>query len=269
MYGDQVLDGNLIPNQTPAYHAPTGAISIVDAKLGFGHRMALLGLDHAMKTLPQHKVAILGLRNSGHVSRVGTYSEYCAARGYVSIHMVNVVGHPPLVAPHGACDGGFSTNPISMAMPVGGHAQPMLDMATSTVAFGKVRVASNKGEKMPPGCLVDKEGLPTTDPNPMAERHDGALSAFGEHKGSGLGIFVELMAGALASTDTVATKENLPHGVITREILMPGEPEINNRAHRQEFGIPVDQETIHQLIETGAHFNLDKDKLSGLLNQVS
>ena len=303
LYGDQVRDGNLVPNQTPELGNPMGAITVVDAKRGFGHHMALLALDHAMQTVPEHKVAILGLRNSGHVSRVGTYSEYCAAKGYVSLHMVNVVGHPAIVAPFGARESGFSTNPVSMAMPVQGKATPLLDIATSTVAFGKVRVASNKGEKMPPGCLVDKEGLETFDPDPMANEHQGALSAFGAHKGSGLGIFVELLAGALVSDSTVATMEHLPHGVInnmfsviidpaafddpenvarrtmefydfikdrepavgTDEVLMPGEPELNNRQARQDHGIPVDSETIRQILETAESFSQDVRVLQSLL----
>ncbi len=303
LYGEQVIDGNLIPNQQPVLNPPAGAISVVDAKRGFGHRMALLALDHAMNSVPEHKVAILGLRNSGHVSRVGTYSEYCAARGYVSIHMVNVVGHAPIVAPYGARESGFSTNPISMAMPVDGKAKPLLDIATSTVAFGKVRVASNKGEQMPPGCLVNSDGLETRDPDPMANHREGALSAFGAHKGSGLGIFVELLAGALASDDTVATMEHLPRGVInnmfsiiidpaafddpdnvarrtldfydfiksrspavgTDEVLLPGEPEINSRQFRQAQGIPVDPETIRQILDTARLFSLDSTALESLL----
>ena len=307
LYGEQVRDGNLIPNQTPELYPAMGAVSTVDALRGFGHRMALLALDHAMRSIPEHKVAILGMRNAGHVSRVGTYSEYCATRGYVSIHMVNVVGHPPLVAPFGAREPGFSTNPISMAMPVHGQAKPLLDIATSTVAFGKVRVASNKGETMSAGCLVDNDGLETTDPDPMALHREGALSAFGAHKGSGLGIFVEMLAGALISNDTVATMEHLPSGVInnmfsiiidpeafgntdditrrtlefydfiksrpaakgTDEVLLPGEPEINNRKKRKALGIPVDDETISQLINCGAEFSLDKDLLNGLLKKQS
>ena len=307
LYGEQILDGNLIPNQHPILHAPVGAISVVDARRGFGHRMALLALDHAMQCVPEHKVAILAMRDSGHVSRVGTYSEYCAARGYVSIHMVNVVGHAPIVAPFGARQSGFSTNPISMAMPVQGHASPLLDIATSTVAFGKVRVASNKGEKMAPGCLVDEQGLETLDPDPMAQSRIGALSAFGAHKGSGLGIFVELLAGALGSTDTVATMEHLPHGVInnmfsiiidptafdsreaveqrtmdfynfikarqpaagTDEVLLPGEPERLNRQQRSEHGIPVDDETVRQIVEIATRFKLDPTTTSALLIPVS
>lgn len=303
LYGEQLSDGNLVANQSPILHPATGAISIVDAQRGFGHHMAILGLDHAMKTLPEHKVAILGLRNSGHVSRVGTYSEYCAARGYVSIHMVNVVGHHPIVAPHGAREPGFSTNPVSMAMPVDGQAKPLLDMATSTVAFGKIRVASNKGQSVPSGWLVDEDGVETHDPAPMALHRQGALSAFGAHKGSGLGIFVELLAGALASDDTVATMEHLPRGVINNmfsiiidpagfdspdavarrtlelcefikqkppakgvdKVRLPGEPEQASRQERRDNGIPVDQETIRQIIETAAGFSLDPAKTRALL----
>ena len=67
---------------------------------------------------------------------------------------------------------------------------------------------------MAAGCLVDNDGLETTDPNPMALHREGALSAFGDHKGSGLGIFVEMLAGALISADTVETMEHLRSGVI-------------------------------------------------------
>ncbi len=306
LYGEQVSDGNLVPNQTPTLYPSVGAISVVDANRGFGHHMALLALDHAMKTVPEHKVAILGLRNSGHVSRVGTYSEYCAAQGYVSIHMVNVVGHPPIVAPFGACESGFSTNPISMAMPVNGQAKPLLDIATSTVAFGKVRVASNQNTQVPANWLIDSAGLPTQDPHPMAQHREGSLCAFGAHKGSGLGMFVELLAGALASTDTVASMEHLPHGVInnmfsviidpaafddaeavarrtlefyqfikdkppavgTDEVLMPGEPENISREQRQRAGIPVDDETIRQIVETARTFSLSTDTTHALLEVV-
>jgi len=303
MYGGQVRDGNLIPNQTPIFHEPVGAISIVDAQRGFGHRMTLLALDHAMKSIDEHRVAVLGLRNSGHISRVGTYSEYCAAKGYVSIHFVNVVGHPPLVAPFGAREPGFSTNPISMAMPVDGKAKPMLDMATSTVAFGKIRVASNKGETVPSGYLIDAEGVPTNNPGPMAATRSGALSAFGEHKGSGLGLFAELLAGALAGTDTIAAEDYIPEGVFNNmfsiivdpsgfdrqdevakrtsdfynfikgkptakgvdELLMPGEPEQISMAERSRNGVPVDDETMRQIFATAEQFNVGEQQLrSGL-----
>lgn len=306
-YGAQVKDGNLIPNQTPQFIQRNGAVSVVDASRGFGHRMAVLALDHAIETIADHGVAILALRNAGHISRVGTYSEYCAARGYVSIHMVNVVGHDPIVAPFGAREGAFSTNPVSMAMPIDGQASPMLDMATSTIAFGKVRVANNKGELVAPGCLVDEEGVETTNPGPMATSKIGALSAFGAHKGSGLGIFAELMAGALAGTNTIAEAEHIPNGLFnnmlsiimdpgafdnpsevaaraknysdyvrgkqpakgTDKVLLPGDPENISRAKRGSEGVPIDDETIRQIVEIAHRFDLPEDHLRVCLEKVA
>ena len=306
MYGAQVKDGNLIPNQTPEMLAPAGAICLVDAKRGFGHRMALMALDHAMETAAEHNVAVLGLRNAGHVSRIGTYSEYCAQHGFVSIHFVNVWGHGPLVAPHGSSRAGFSTNPISIGMPVDGQASPMLDMATSTVAMGKVRVAHNRGEKIPLGWVIDIDGTDTDDPSPMWLQRSGALTAFGAHKGSGLGIFVELLAGALAGTETVATGTAIPNGVFnnmfsilvnptgfddrasiearvlefcnelkshcpakdTKEVLLPGEPERRYSADRQANGIAVDDETMSQLMTIATAFNADTTSIVESLQSI-
>ena len=302
-YGAQVQDGNLVPNQSPVVVKRDGAVTVVDAKRGFGHRMTLLALDEALKTIPDHRVAILALKNTGHLSRTGQYSEYCAERGYVSMHFVNVIGHTPLVAPFGGRESGFSTNPISMAMSVEGQAYPMLDMATSSAAFGKVRVASNKGNKVPEGWLLDVEGNPTTDPDPMAQGHQGTLTAFGKHKGSGLAIFAELLAGALVSEETVATAEWLPHGAInnmlsiiidpssigepstieqstkdfcrsiknipttpdTDDVLLPGEPEKISRINRTANGIEVDPETLNQIVDIGCQFGLDESDLRDLI----
>lgn len=302
-YGAQVQDGNLVPNQSPTVVRRDGAVTVVDARRGFGHRMTLLALDEAMKTITEHRVAILALKNTGHLSRTGQYSEYCAARGLVSMHFVNVIGHTPLVAPFGGRQSAFSTNPISMAMPVGGNAFPMLDMATSSAAFGKVRVASNKGVEVPPGWLLDAEGNPTTDPHPMAQKHQGTLTAFGQHKGSGLAIFAELLAGALVSEETVATADWIPNGAInnmlsiiidpgsigdpatiekstqafcesitntpttpdTERVLLPGEPEQISRKKRHEEGIEVDAETLNQIVNIGCQFGLDENQLRELI----
>jgi len=302
-YGAQVLDGNLVPNQTPDIVSRNGAVTVVDARRGFGHRMTLLALDAAMESLPEHRVAILALKNSGHLSRTGHYSEYCAERGLVSLHFVNVIGHKPLVAPHAGRTTAFSTNPISMAMPIDNTAFPLLDMATSMAAFGKVRVANNKGESVPDGWLIDSEGLPTTDPTSMAQERIGALKAFGEHKGSGLAIFAELLAGALVSQETVATADWIPNGAINNmfsiiidpasigdpatiasetqsfcdsisktppvagvdRVLLPGEPELISRSNRRTNGIEVDEQTLDQIVEIGCAFELDDRKLREII----
>jgi len=135
---------------------------------------------------------------------------------------------------------------------------------------------------VPLGYLVDADGVPTTDPNPMATERSGAMSAFGEHKGSGLGLFAELLAGALAGTETIAEQNYIPEGVFNNmfsvivdpgafdsndevalrttqfydyikgkptakgvdELLLPGEPEQICQAQRLAQGIPVDDETM-------------------------
>ena len=306
MYGAQIRDGNLIPNQKPEFLPRNGAITVVDAKMGFGHRITPLALDHAMETIGEQKVAILALRNAGHICRIGTYSEYCSRRGYVSIHMVNVVGHDPIVAPFGAREGGYSTNPVSMAMPLKDSPGPVLDMATSTVAFGKVRVAHNKGQTVPPGCIVDKEGVGTTDPGPMVRAKEGALTAFGEHKGSGLGVMAELMAGALAGTNTIDKARTFPNGVHNNmlsiildpsgfddadaiaeraqrycnfinglqpakgidSVLMPGDPENESRRRRGEHGVPIDAETLRQTADSVAKYGIAPDQLMNHLEKL-
>ena len=306
VYGLQTADGNLIPNQTPQVISSTGAVTVVDAKRGFGHRMALLALDEAIKSCRQHKVAVLGLRNSGHVSRAGHYSEYCAQHGLISLHFVNVWGHAPIVAAHGSSEPSFSTNPISIGIPVDNNAKPMLDLATSTVAFGKVRVAHNRGEKIPLGWVIDDAGTPTDDPSPIWLNRSGALTTFGQHKGSGLAVFVELLAGAIAGTETVATGTTIPNGVFNnmfsvlidpaafdsqdhiearimefyqsiktsktatghKQVLMPGEPEANHRQDRERYGIDVDPETLNQIVEVGQQFGLEAAKMHSILEQM-
>jgi uncharacterized oxidoreductase len=129
-------------------------------------------------------VGVVALRNPRHVGRVGTYGEMCANAGLVSFHFVNVSDARPAVAPWRGSDARFSTNPVCIAIPGAGPERPIiLDMATSVIAMGKVRVARNKGEQLKPGILLDGAGKPMTDR--------------GEHKGYALAFVCEMLAGAL------------------------------------------------------------------------
>jgi hydroxycarboxylate dehydrogenase B len=147
------------------------------------------------------------------------------AEGLVSLHFVNVLARP-VVAAWGGGDGRYGTNPCCIGIPVGyalagqaGHAfagyqtdKPfILDFATSRVAQGKMRVAHNKGELVPDGYLIDEKGAPTNrpgvvvvsqNPDPAGEVQLGALMPFGEHKGFGLAVACELLAGALCGGGT-------------------------------------------------------------------
>jgi uncharacterized oxidoreductase len=141
------------------------------------------------------------LRASAHLGRLGDWAEMAAAAGVASLHFVNATGIPLRVVPHGGRDGRGTTNPIAMGIPVADGGPVILDFATSAVAEGKVRVARNKGAPIPPDCLLDADGRPTTDPAKLYTDPPGNLLPFGGatggHKGGALWLMVDLLAGAI------------------------------------------------------------------------
>ncbi|MEN1479685.1 hydroxycarboxylate dehydrogenase HcXB, partial [Pseudomonas aeruginosa] len=105
------------------------------------------------------------------------------------IHFVSVVGIP-MVAPFHGRDSRFGTNPFCVVFPRKDNFPLLLDYATSAIAFGKTRVAWHKGVPVPPGCLIDVNGVPTTNPAVMQESPLGSLLTFAEHKGYALAALV-------------------------------------------------------------------------------
>ena len=101
-----------------------------------------------------HGMATIAIRNSGHLGRIGAWPETLATHGLASIHFVNTSGFGILVAPFGGSDRRLSANPIAAGVAVKGGRPIILDIATSSVAEGKIQVARNKGEKLPPGTTA-------------------------------------------------------------------------------------------------------------------
>jgi uncharacterized oxidoreductase len=151
----------------------------------------------------------MSLAHAHHLGRIGHFAEMAVARGYVSLHFVNVMSRP-VVAPWHGGDGRFGTNPCCIGIPVGMGDQAqepfVLDFATSRVAQGKMRVAHNEGKQVPIGTLIDEHGQPTDKPGvvvvPQSNGKYGALMTFGEHKGFGLAVACELLGGALSGGGT-------------------------------------------------------------------
>src|ERR1700744_5411310 len=190
--------GTLKPNQKPEVVSDTGTISVWDAHAGYGQVVARQAVEWAIGAAKQHGVAVNGLRNAHHIGRVGTYGEIAAPAGLVSMHFVNVASGPPPVAPFRGREGRFLTNPVCIAIPGTASNEPiLLDFATSRVALGKVRVASNSKKPMIDGALLDHAAKPTTNPAVMYTEPKGVVLPFGEHKGSGLALVCELLAGAI------------------------------------------------------------------------
>lgn len=203
-YVEHALTGELRVNEHVAVLNDTGPMVTLDGRAGFGQVMGYEAMEIAIERARSHGVAMVGLRNSFHIGRIGHWAEQCSAAGLVSIHLVNVSGHGAAVAPFGSASARLGTNPVCIGVP-GRDGKPaaLLDMATSTIALGKARVALNKGERVPAGTIVDADGNLSDDPSHVVQggsigsERRGALVAFGDHKGSGLAIMAELVGAAL------------------------------------------------------------------------
>ena len=206
--------GWVFPNIKPEVIVDSGALALIDAKQGFGQVAGEFAVDEGINRAKLHGVSVVGLKNSGHLGRIGDWSERAADAGLVSLHFVNVRGSL-LVAPFGGSDRRGSTSPLSIGVPSKDTDHIILDMATSTVAEGKVMVAQKGGKPLPSGALIDSNGNLTINPEvmygkinenevPNSENGTGAITAFGLHKGSGINFMMEILGGALTGSGVSA-----------------------------------------------------------------
>ena len=295
-YVDNLLAGGLQANQTLRVVSDHGSLLTLDGNAGYGQVMGEQAMALGIARARQHGVAVLGLANAHHIGRIGAWAEQCLDAGLVSIHFVNVISEP-IVAPFGGSDGRFVTNPMCVGIPLGEHEPIVLDFATSRIAMGKVRVAHNKGETLAPGILIDDQGQPSTDPGVMFREPHGALLPFGEHKGYGLAVACEILAGALTGGITLHGRPS-PHAIINnmlsfivdperlgtaarltqetrafadwvtasppmpgQRVQLPGEPERAWRCQRNMDGVPIDAATWSQLLAAGARLGLEETAL--------
>ena len=140
-------------------------------------------------------IAVVGANNTWYTGMLSYYAELAAARGLVSLIASNA---SPWVAPFGATEGRLGTNPICFGFPSAGD-PVILDLGTSAIIHAEVTLARRLGQLLPEGVAFDREGLPTRDP---AAALAGAFAAWGGHRGSGLGIAVQLL-GIMAGSPPV------------------------------------------------------------------
>ena len=224
-YVDAVLEGGLIPNAPVATLLDIGTMLSLDGQRGYGQVVGKQAMELGIARAKAHGSCIMTLANAHHLGRIGQFAEMAVAHGLVSLHFVNVISRPA-VAPWGGTDGRFGTNPLCIGIPVKGQQAFVLDMATSVVAQGKMRVAYNQGKQVKPGLLMDEHGHPTTNPGvvvvPQSNGLLGALMAFGEYKGYGVAVACELLGGALSGGGTwhqPTTLENISKRAVTNSML--------------------------------------------------
>jgi uncharacterized oxidoreductase len=275
-------------NQSMKVVFETEALAVVDGQFGFGQVIGEQAMRFAIAKCEKHGVLVLALRNCGHLGRIGEWPLLVARTGKISLHFVNTSGLGILAAPFGGIDRRLSANPIAVGIPVKDGPPIILDISTCAIAEGKIKVAFNKGESLPPGSIIDAEGRPSQDPKAFYANPPGAILPFGGHKGYGLSVVTDILAGALTGSGSsnphstsrmvngllalVLDPERFPAhsefaGEVRRfidfvkssrttspdgEILMPGELEERTRARRLKEGIDLDDVTWGQLQEVAA-----------------
>jgi len=300
-YVDALLEGGLHPNRKVEIRLDGGSLVALDGRAGYGQSIGLQATELAVGRAKQHGVCIAALANSHHLGRIGHWAEIAVAQGLVAIHFVNVISHAR-VAPYGGRDARFGTNPVCIGIPLPGEPPFLLDMATSAVAQGKMRVAHNKREKVAAGLLIDDQGRPTDDPRYAVVPPLGAILTFGTYKGYGLALACEILGGALTGGGTwhygESSKQRVLNGMLTilidparlgtaetfgseaRQFLdwlrqgrpapgtdrvrIAGEPERETRAKREKEGIPVDDNTWREIRAAAQKVKLAADKVDAL-----
>jgi len=204
-YVDAAAEGGLKPNASVKINLDAATMLALDGQRGYGQVIGARAMELGIARAKQLGSCIMSIANTHHLGRIGHFAEMATTQGLVALHFVNVLSRP-VVAPWGGGDGRFGTNPCCIGVPLAGAEPFVLDFATSRVAQGKMRVAYNKGEQVPPGTLIDERGQPTTNPGvvvvPQSDGLFGALMTFGEHKGYGLAVACELLGGALTGGGT-------------------------------------------------------------------
>jgi hydroxycarboxylate dehydrogenase B len=304
-YLQAIAAGKLDPASEPVVLKETTCSLLMDGKWTFGQVGAQMCMQKAINRAKKNGMAVAALIRSYHIGRLGEYSEMAEKAGMIGFVISGGLGGGGKLisggmAPYGGARPVLGTNPISFGIPAGAQPPVVADFATSTVALGKINEARVKGKQMPPGCILDPNGNPTTDPEEYYK--GGVILPFGGHKGYGLAVIVELLGEAFTGADTCGNDHGkggpymlagnvfivLDSGlfrpkqefnaaadaIIQRikavpaapgfsEVLLPGEPELRSKARRQQEGIGLPKSSWEAIRELGVKYGINIDELMG------
>ncbi|MEM3174090.1 MAG: Ldh family oxidoreductase [Candidatus Bathyarchaeia archaeon] len=279
-YINEIEKGSIKPGANIEIVKETSSTAILNGNWGFGQVVAKRAMDLAVEKARKNAVSIVCVFNCNHIGRLADYAIMASEKDMIGIVMVNST---KFVAPFGGMERLLSTGPMCFAFPSYLDFPLVIDVATSVVAEGKVRVALHKGEKIPYGWIVDKNGNPSNDPKDLYD--GGALLPLGGdehgHKGFGLGLAVEILSGILTSAGCAYEEDKRGNGVFFevinvekfmpledfkrkvsdlvrviksskprpgfKEILVPGEPEHLTEKIRLREGIYVPEKTWEEI----------------------
>lgn len=197
-YLSRIERGHIVPGAEFEIENETPTTAVVNGNWGFGFVVNERAMKLAIAKAKLSGVAALTVRHQGHIGRLGAYSAMAAAEGMIAIVTADSGLGPKSATPYGGRERRLGTNPISIAVPSGQDGVVCIDIATTSVASGKLQVARSRGEKIPFGWILDRDGKPSDEPG---DYYDGGsllpVGADQGHKGYGLSFMVEVLSGIL------------------------------------------------------------------------
>lgn len=291
-YIDRIKVGHIVPGEKWTIVQESPATTVIDGHWGFGFYVNAKAMELTIEKAKKSNVAACTVFRQSHVGRLAAYPLMAARAGMIGIATADSGRSSKVVAPFGGREARLGTNPISIAVPSDLDGPIYLDMATSAVAAGKVSLAAARGEQIPQGWVVGKDGKLTTDPKQL--KQGGALLPLGGtegYKGSGLAAMVEILCGILTGlgfgveptgrhndgtfmavfnveafrplkdfkkevADFAHYLNATPPSEGSKGVLYPGEIENRTEAARAKSGIDVEDATWDKLKQLAAEYKL-------------
>ncbi len=292
-YVNQLMANNIDAYNDGEIASESGCVMVYDAKNGLGAPVAEICCRHVNRMAAEHGIGIVVTRESNHFGACAYWAQRIAAAGNIGIIMCNA---SPMVAPWQAKEPRIGTNPICMSVPGPPDKSWLLDMATTTVAAGKIYKAGINGVKeIPAGWALDSDGRPTTSTEKAL--NGGMVMPLGGYKGSGLAVMVEILCSVLGggamstelggirikgrpmrvsqfflaidvrrfmAADAFEGRMDKLVGMIKSaataadydEVLVAGEPELRMEQERRRDGIPIPEGVWNTMLETAARWQV-------------
>jgi hydroxycarboxylate dehydrogenase B len=291
-YVESIRRGEIVPVARPKVLDESPASALISGNWAFGQVSAIYAADLAIAKAKRARVAAVSVVQAGHTGRLAAFTERAARRDVVMFMAIGTVSQP-ITAPYGGSAPALGTNPIAFSIPNPGGPPISLDFATSAIAAGKIKVARDKREPLPPEALLTRDGKPTTDPEAFFD--GGFLLPFGGHKGYALAVIAELLSGPLAAADvfpgvtsrsgifmfaldattfrpradyqralaaTIERIKSVPPSPGFEEVLIPGEPEERMRELRGREGIPLPDTTWQAVCSVATELGVETTSLA-------
>ena len=290
LYVRRLEKGLINPNPRFSFERKRSGVGILDADFSLGQVSTLEAARKAVELAREAGTGIVAVRNSNHFGAAAYYAEYCAKQDCIGLVMSD--GECDVI-PFGGREKFMGTNPICCCVPAGTHPWFCMDMATSEVAFGKVRAAAEAGKTIPPNCADDRNGKSVTDATkayavvPMSGAKGYAISLmieilssrltgmpYGAHiirkfdnweQKAFMGHYVQAIdIAAFCPVEEFKSRmdeflsdlKNQPRMDGVDEILIPGEPELRVKMQREKQGCPIREEDAALLRQLGEDFGV-------------